>query len=353
MKYAVLIQIILALAFSVYDVSSHINSHLLPDECGSCHVGHGLSDQPMLNESEEDFCFQCHGSENKRTAMIANGKLSPAAMLKDLESEFRKPFRHPVEEGFGHSPTEKLPSFSGSQISHAECVDCHNPHQRIQAGSNQAADVSGYSLSGQYLESSMHEYEICLKCHSGIYSFDRSKSDPRREFSPSVRSQHPVTIAGVGKRLPSLKTMAGHGTLMKCSDCHTNDNPDGPRGPHGSNHESLLSGNYTRDVFAEESQYAYEFCYSCHDRVSILSDESFPLHSEHIVGDLFKEVPGTSCYTCHASHGSQNNLHLIEFNPEAVTGDAKTGIIQYRSSNDGSGQCYLTCHGYAHSPAEY
>ncbi|UCC78643.1 MAG: hypothetical protein JSW64_10205 [Candidatus Zixiibacteriota bacterium] len=332
---------------------AHIGSALLPEGCGSCHVGHGISGEPMLEESEEEFCYKCHGSDDKRSAMISSGRLSAAAKLADLEEEFNKSYSHPVEHGFGHSPVEKLPSITGGAPSHAECVDCHNPHQRVSSGRGKYFEVSGYSISGQYLETSINEYEICLKCHTGTVGFDRSSIDLMSEFSTGSGSQHPVTRGASGRKLPSLSKVMGRGTSMDCSDCHSNDDADGPRGPHGSNHKYLLSGNYDTDPFAEESSYAYEFCYFCHDRFSILSNESFPYHREHIEGDPVENIPGTSCYTCHASHGSRDNKNLIEFNLNAVTGDSKTGIIRYISTGNGKGECYLTCHKQAHNPARY
>jgi len=353
MKIFLKIAIFVPAVWMVSSVWGHVGSPLLPEGCGSCHVGHGISGEPMLEESEEEFCFKCHGSDDKRSVMISSGRLSAAARLADLEEEFKKPYNHPVEQGIGHSPTEKLPSITGAAPSHAECVDCHNPHQRVKSGSSKYFEVSGYSISGQYLETCINEYEICLKCHADVIGFDRSTNNLMKEFSVGSGSQHPVTRGASGRKLPSLSRIAGQGTTMDCSDCHSNDEKDGPRGPHGSNYKYILSGNYDTDPFAEESSYAYEFCYSCHDRFSILSNESFPYHREHIQGNPVENVSGTSCHTCHASHGSRDNKNLIEFNLNAVTGDSKTGIIRYSTSGDGSGECYLTCHNQAHSPARY
>lgn len=336
-------------------LQAHVSNPLLPEGCGSCHVGHGIEDEPMLSASEEDACYQCHGSEEKQSAMKSAGKLAASAVLADMESEFRKTYRHPVEDRSGHSPTEKLPSITSGSVDHAECVDCHNPHQRIQLGPKQTYDVQGYSLSGQYLETSTNEFEICLKCHSESTGLTSSTSrNMLREFSVSVVSQHPVTKITSASRSVSLSLSGPQsGALMKCSDCHTNDDPDGPRGPHASNHKFLLSGNYDTDIYANESPFAYEFCYSCHERTSILSNESFPLHREHIEGDPLSGVKGTSCFTCHASHSSQSNSHLIEFNRAAVSRDRQTGRIDFIEMGERAGECYLSCHGHNHSPGKY
>lgn len=331
---------------------AHVGSIYLPEGCGSCHVGHGLSNQPMLSDAEEDACYQCHGSADKRSAMISAGKLSPAAELADIEREFAKAYSHPVDNTGEHSPDERLPSFSKSQISHAECVDCHNPHQRIHKGTGQVARVAGYSLSGQIVEEATREYEICLKCHSEVVGGSSSK-DIRTQFSPGMRSMHPVTRPVMEKGPSSLIASAQVGATMSCSDCHRSGDPDGPRGPHGSMYEFMLSGNYSTNGRGDESPLAYQFCYSCHDRGSILDNRSFPLHREHIIGNPLKGIPGTSCYTCHSSHSSERNPHLIEFNRQVVDEAQPGNRVEYRSLGERTGACYLTCHGQTHNPAEY
>jgi hypothetical protein len=307
----------------------------------------------MLEKGEELFCYQCHGADEERSRMVAAGRLVPDTQLKDLRGDFDKQFSHPVERGGGHDPTEQLPRFGGSKVSHAECVDCHNPHQRVAGDKSMDFAVQGYSLTGQYQERALYEYNICLKCHTDLTGAENGGRSIVRDFARSGRSQHPVTNAASGRRIPSLfEPMAGGGRMM-CSDCHRSDDPDAPRGPHGSRHESMLSGNYSRGVYEEESSYAYEFCYQCHDRSSILANESFPLHREHIEGDLLTGRKGTSCFTCHTAHGSPSNPYLLEFNLQAVQPAEGTGRVQYMSLGEGSGTCTLKCHGYNHSPGSY
>lgn len=344
--------LILLPAVLVAQSGGHMDNLLLPEGCGSCHVGHGLSAQPMLTHAEEEFCYQCHGGEAKQSSMKSAGKLSEAANLADIEREFNKPYRHPVAEGFGHSPTEELPNYRASGAGHAECADCHNPHQRNTGPADQGADVPGYSLSRQYVQTSVYEYQICLKCHTDAAGFSSPESDLARAFSTSVTSQHPVTRPSAGLQSVSLLGEAAAMTQMKCSDCHTNDDPNGPRGPHGSNYPYMLSANYNTDGFATESAYNYAFCYSCHDRQSILGNESFPLHREHIEGDVVEGIPGTSCYTCHSSHSSRRYGSLIRFNSSVVSRNS-LGQLEYIATGEQSGACYLSCHGSDHQPGEY
>jgi hypothetical protein len=317
-------------------------------------MGHGLKDEPMLSHSEEELCYLCHSTEADRSLMKSSGRLAQEAILDDIEHEFNKSYRHPVTRGSGHKPGEKLDGLSRTPVNHAECVDCHNPHTRIDNYSKYNRGVSGLSLSGQYMEVATQEYEVCFKCHGPFNNFNSTSKNMRQSFSLSNKSQHSVTTNFSSRKPVSVKKLLyGSEPSMKCTDCHNNDNPNGPKGPHGSNHKYLLSGNYDTDIFSIESNYAYQFCYSCHERTSILDNESFPYHREHIVGDLSKNIEGTSCYTCHASHSSVNNDFLIEFNEDAVSSDTKTGLLRYSSFGNKSGECYLTCHNYSHSPAKY
>ena len=338
----------------VSGVWGHVKNALLPEGCGSCHVGHGVSNEPMLAASEEEFCYQCHGSSDDRSAMKTAGRLAENADPLDIEQEFAKQYHHPVVEGFGHSPTEVLPDLNGRTSRHAECVDCHNPHQRITTAENKIHEVSGYSLSGQYLETSVNEYEICFKCHVDNTAIGDIEGNAFRDFAPDYVSQHPVSRpASLTHKAPSLTMSLSARNTMKCSDCHTSDDPNGPRGPHGSNYRFLLSGNYDIGINTDESPFAYEFCYSCHDRSSILGDESFPLHRQHIIGDPIRGINGTSCYTCHASHSSKTSEHLIDFNREAVSAVPVTGRLSYSTLGSQGGECYLTCHGHVHNSGRY
>jgi cytochrome c553 len=103
-----------------------------------------------------------------------------------------------------------------------------------------------------------------------------------------------------------------------------------------------------------ESSYAYALCYRCHDRTSLLNDESFPYHSLHILGQRSKGLPGTSCFTCHDAHGSTRNQYLIRFNEEVVEPNLD-GKLEFKAQGVASrrGSCALRCHEVEHDPKEY
>jgi predicted CXXCH cytochrome family protein len=103
--------------------------------------------------------------------------------------------------------------------------------------------------------------------------------------------------------------------------------------------------NYQRDDLQPESPARYDLCYRCHDRNSILSDTSFPLHRKHVVEQR------TPCAACHSAHGS-DAPSLVELDQTIVKPNSK-GIRAFNSQGSGGGQCYLSCHGADHDPESY
>jgi len=125
-------------------------------------------------------------------------------------------------------------------------------------------------------------------------------------------------------------------SIITCSDCHGNDDKSGPKGPHGSNYEFILKENYIMES-TPESPYAYELCYGCHRRASILNDESFNAHKRHVI---YGKV---SCFVCHDSHGSRDNENLINFDTSIVYPNS-LGQLNYIKLTPGKPRCFLNCH---------
>jgi predicted CXXCH cytochrome family protein len=321
--------------------------------CENCHKPHTAGGKERLLNYffEEDNCLVCH-----------NGNVA----YQDIESELTKTYTHPVQDYTGiHDPSE---DFSlGNVEKHVECSDCHNPHWANSTPSPGAPQISGITsgvkginASGQQIEVAANQYEICFKCHADnnvittVY-IDRQiqQLNTRLEFDPSNPSFHPVEAEGVNPNVPSLLPPYTTASIIFCTDCHNNDSPTGPRGPHGSNNKYLLEKNYTTEDYTSESSYNYELCYKCHDRNSILSDQSFKDHKTHIVKEK------SPCSACHDAHGisstqgnSINNTHLINFDITIVQPDSK-GRLYFEDLGTFKGQCYLTCHGKKHEPKKY
>lgn len=335
--------------------------------CLGCHKIHsaGSSERLLRFKREEDNCLNCH-----------NGSVGAL----NLENEFRKPSAHPVFRYAGrHDPSED----SRTQRRHVECADCHNPHAAagradVDFGLPATAPVlvqpamrfvSGVDRSGHSTDVARYEYEVCFKCHADGLSRDvRSniarqvtQTNTRLEFQTSNPSFHPVLGARRNNEVVSLIPPMQVGSVLGCTDCHNSDqadsgNPFAPAGPHGSIYEPLLAANYETGEFVTESPQAYALCYRCHDRRSILNDESFPLHNIHVVRGR------ASCSACHDAHGisrtqgdARNHSNLINFDLSVVR-PAAGGLgsrIEYVDEGRFSGSCTLTCHGVTHVRFQY
>ncbi len=323
--------------------------------CENCHMSHNAgTHERLLNFAyEEDNCLVCH-----------NGNVSGL----NIEKELTKPFTHAVEDYNGiHDPAEDFSYRKSGMRKHVECSDCHNPHQSSDAASSGAPGVSGplrgvsgVGVSGQQVSFSVNEYEICFKCHADnnftsrvSVARDLEQLNTRLEFDPSNPSYHPVMNQGVNTEVPSLMPEYTVTSVIFCTDCHNNDDEEGVRGPHGSRNEYLLERNYNTQDLTEENSHNYALCYKCHERNSILADESFSSHRKHIVDER------TPCSACHDPHGvsaaqgnSTNNSNLINFDITIVQPDS-LGRTMFEDTGMFSGSCSLLCHGSNHDQKQY
>ncbi len=326
--------------------------------CQNCHQPHNAGgEEGLLSfELEETNCLKCH-----------NGNVADS----DIEAELQKLYTHPVQYYTGVHDAAEDPRFSGNDA-HVECVDCHNPHQ-ARTNSSTAPDVpgalygvSGMNSNGSAIDTSNYTYEVCYKCHadSNVTSFINisrllQQTNTRREFSIDNPSFHPVEGPRHNQFVPSLFPTYLPDSVISCTDCHGNDDGkgiggSGPDGPHGSMNEYLLVRTYNTIDNVPESPVEYALCYGCHDRNSILNDESFGEHDKHIRGE------DTPCSVCHDPHGVsdtqgtfENNQFLINFDINVVS-PTSLGELRWEEGDlgPGSSRCYLACHGEEHDGYE-
>jgi hypothetical protein len=334
---------------------SHGNKSLVAKSCRACHRG-----MTMALSGEERSCLTCHGDAGARNRMVQGGYLKSqgASLLRDMANELRKPYNHPVLTVQGvHRRLEALPEEVVNAARHSECVDCHDPHV-VEKG-KPFRGLQGRRV-GNLITEIENEYELCYRCHSESANLPGNSSDKHEEFKTTNPSFHPVEGEGKNTVVISLKEpyvaqkkRPNEVSQISCGDCHGNDDPAGPKGPHGSEHQGLLVLNYQTDDERPESEQAYALCYKCHERASILSNESFSHHSLHIQGRLGGQ-DGTSCFTCHDAHGSTQYQNLIKFNEDVVFENA-AGILKYEAEGYSArhGSCSLNCHGVEHDAKEY
>jgi predicted CXXCH cytochrome family protein len=326
--------------------------------CLNCHKIHSARQRERLLRfrREEDNCLNCH---------------SGAVASFNIAADIQKRSGHNVRLRTGvHDPAE-IPF---GMRRHVECVDCHNPHAAYhnpfgavrgtlgQTVRGPMMHVSGVTFSGRETDNSRFQHEVCFKCHADSTMRPRvttrqiGQTNKRLQFQLSNPSFHPVLGPRRNNDVVSLIAPLRVGSVITCTDCHNSDNArwaggSGPNGPHGSIYEPLLVDNYDTDDFTTESAQAYALCYRCHDRNSILGDESFSRHRRHIV-DI-----RTPCSVCHDAHGiyrgqgnSRENSNLINFDLSVVLpADTPQGRrIEYEDTGRFSGTCTMECHGFTH-----
>lgn len=316
--------------------------------CENCHTSHkaGTPQRLLLFPREEDNCLSCHDGHVAK---------------HDLGAELNKFSRHDVRATSGvHDPTEDLVN----SRRHVECADCHNPHAsrpdpaKAPAAGGALAGVPGVNGSGAEVAAVSREFELCFRCHAdsgdkgdAYVKRDRPETNTRLEFNTANASFHPVEGPGRNRDVPSLRAPWSSASVLYCTDCHNNDQgPNaggrGPRGPHGSSYAPILERRLEMRDFRPESDGAYALCYKCHERDSILGDESFAFHRRHVVDEQ------AACTTCHDSHGVPSSSHLINFNRTYVSaGDG--GRLTWTDGGRYRGTCTLTCHGAHHEDLGY
>ncbi len=323
--------------------------------CANCHVPHDADDPPRLLafQTEEDNCLHCHSG-------------NVAAL--DVTSDLRKPSNHSPYPTYGlHDPTEDV--FSMQR--HSECSDCHDAHEARWGPAaapglpGPLLGVPGVSGSGQVLSRASFGYEVCYRCHAdnhgGLIHVPRKilQANTRLEFDPTGPSFHPVEVPGKNPDVPSLMPPWTTASVVACTDCHQSDsspsaNGTGVAGPHGSIHSPLLIANYDTNDNTLESPAAYALCYRCHSRSSILGDDSFKKHEEHVAGE---RIPCSACHDSHGISSSQgtaiNNTHLINFDTSIVSPLPKNGLMEFRDQGVRKGSCTLLCHGEEHDDEDY
>ncbi len=328
--------------------------------CRDCHKAHGASSAQayLLSGAEEATCYTCHGNP-------------PLTGAKNIKSLFLKTYKHPTETV---SAKHKDPEQDGTNFTysptnnrHAECQDCHNPHQAKtgthtaptnlisnvllgQWGVEPAFGATSWVAAASYTRqvfsntTGYKEYQLCLKCHSS-YAFAATPpvniTDQTLEMNPNNRGAHPVLrnlnsqTGSVAPKLLAAAQMsapwaAARGTqAMYCSDCHGEDTVGEPKGPHGSSIARMKKGtgkywpkNASAVLYtlgnnnATDAHLAGLFCRNCHPLRSATANTWYnKVHQEH----SGPQLGNVACVACHivVPHGSKRG-RLIGYAAETA-----------------------------------
>ena len=363
--------------------------------CETCHTPHfAPTAEQLLNFTPDPptpfSCTSCHAATPPDPPHA--GGLPGGAGLDnrqgrtgrtDIAGQVQKFSAHPESTTLPAGLSRGLGSGSRADLAAVGCSDCHNPH----VANDQPADppyvsgalrgVPGVDRNGAQVFPATYEYEICFRCHgdntpdSEFVPRVIASTNTRLDFDANNASFHPVVEMGRGVDVPSLPSSLSPrmtaSDQIGCTSCHADDE-GGSRGPHGSDFAPILKERYETIDGTGESYENYALCYRCHERTSILADQSFRTrtfrttpsgggHSGHLAA-------GAPCSACHDPHGvpasgneafrpTGDHTHLINFDTRIVAPLPDGLPPSFKDNGSRSGSCTLVCHGVTHTALSY
>lgn len=363
--------------------------------CETCHTPHFASTAEQLLNFTPDpptpfTCTSCHTATPPDPPHAAGmpggvglGVRAGGIGRTDIAGQVGKFSAHPESTTLPAGLSRGLGSGSRADLGAVGCSDCHNPHvasgeeAELPYVSGALRGVPGVDRNGAQVFPATYEYEICLRCH-GDNSPDAefvprviASTNTRLDFDSNNASYHPVVEMAHGADVPSLPSSLSprmtSSDQIGCTSCHADDE-GGSRGPHGSDFAPILKERYETIDGTGESYESYALCYRCHERTSILADQSFATrafrttpsgggHSGHLAA-------GAPCSACHDPHGvpespneafqpTGDHTHLINFDTRIVAPLSDGTPPAFKDNGSRSGSCTLVCHGVSHIATSY
>ncbi|MFZ1730790.1 MAG: cytochrome c3 family protein [Bacteroidota bacterium] len=297
--------------------------------CRSCHKSHSAGGSMyILKGSEQLSCYDGSGTG-------CHGQNAPVA--RRIETELSKTWNHPTNSTNGlHKDLSGGESATdlGSSNRHAECPDCHNPHQaepNVAKASRGALRISG-TLKGVWgveptwptpltsmtnndvtfstpttftrVANPIDEYQVCLKCHSGYVTLPAGKRDIAKEINPNYASFHGIVPGGTTNTYVTTTTTNapwGANKRVWCSDCHGSESTSSPAGSHGSTLNNSGPGTSNTDkmlVATIQSSAASmtPLCLVCHKSTSYFTNDTGSNFQDHSKND---HHVAEGCFACH------------------------------------------------------
>ncbi|MBU0529619.1 hypothetical protein KKF86_07695 [bacterium] len=321
--------------------------------CSSCHKSHS-GEKALLISVEEINCYSsgCHGSTIP--AIGTTGR------VLDVETQLDYVNSHPTNSIAGVHFSGEISGIDFADR-HAECGDCHDPHQAgSTTSSNIASALTGvrgvesliwptptanlvdneneFIVPSSYsmIESASEENQICLKCHSNFTSQPAGQKNIAEEINPYYRSTHGLvkrTVLdgsdGTESRNPYVNSSnmeppfdedpSSYTRSLQCSDCHASEisgsdlnSRTDAKGSHGS---SIFVGSIDPlsnqsailvETISSSSSTGTPLCFVCHSRSNYwdgpLVSSAFDKHPSNSMQHKSGGMGGGAnegCFSCH------------------------------------------------------
>ncbi len=336
--------------------------------CRSCHKVHGGAGTPyLLTAVEQNTCYDgtnsgCHGS----SATAAN----------NVQSDMAKTYAHPTDLYTGRHKrrvTTETPSELSSTNRHAECQDCHNPHQAQQAVAKATRGTLRISaaLKGTWgvqptwpavpttmtnndvtfatptaysvVTTPTDEYQLCLKCHSSYVTLSVGKRNIAEEINPNYPSYHGIVPGGATNTYVNSTTANepwGTNKRVWCSDCHGSENAAAPNGPHGSSLTGVGPGTSNSDKLLvatiASSSAGTPLCLVCHKSTSYNPGSTGSRYGPH---SQSAHRVAEGCFACHMwDYAAPLTGYTYGGNSGKINAHGWNKRWYYREGVEGSGQ---------------
>jgi predicted CXXCH cytochrome family protein len=343
---------------------------LTTDACAACHKTHTAVAAPTLLAKvtpQYNLCITCHDGSAAPDAGPDIKIGYDSAPANDPAT--RSYYQHDPTAGTTGHTSNKADEFAGVSNRHSECADCHNPHRADSTNAVQEPD--GWTASGRLIGASgvsvsygttgtepptytpttslTHEYELCLKCHSGFTELQSNIGQPPSrhtldkgiEFNPANGSYHPVEAAGTNGTAVMQNNLRGTSpfkqwnfsstSTIRCLNCHASSKgfdtslPTGGAAAvaagdslpaHSSANRGILIQNYQdRQLNGSRELYSsgdFALCLVCHAEAPFVDatgtvrnvTTEFSDHGRHILGIGFAGGTGTDIDTPGAGGGN-------------------------------------------------
>jgi predicted CXXCH cytochrome family protein len=314
---------------------------LTSDTCAACHSAHRASGAgTLLTASPPQLgpCGSCHDG------VLALDIQAGYAAAPSNDPVNRAYYQHDPAQVTGHT-ADGSDALAGQLNRHAECADCHNPHNSTATAAVEGSP--GWSASGRIAAASgvtttngspgsaptyaltattALEYQLCLKCHSGYTQLPSNAGQPPSryaldkgvEFNPANLSYHPVEAPGTNDTSAMAYSLSGTSpfkqwtfttqSTVRCVNCHADPRAltsptsggtpvavDSSLPVHASTNRGILVAPYQdRQLKAATEAYDskdFALCYLCHAEApfrdttgEVRDDTNFRYHGVHVSG---------------------------------------------------------------------